>query len=98
MCIHESLATRALGLSPLTTTNKVNALIYWNNEDGAFVAEAPELPGCPAHGDTQEAALEHISQAVDLWLGDGAGVRRPDSRTEGRAPDAGMTRLRVKQT
>ena len=33
-----------------------------------FVAEAPELPGCTAHGDTQEAALEHIGQAIDLWL------------------------------
>ncbi len=32
------------------------------------MAEAPELPGCAAHGDTQEAALEHINQAVDLWV------------------------------
>ena len=32
------------------------------------MAEAPELSGCAAHGDTQEAALEHIGQAIDLWL------------------------------
>ena len=38
------------------------------NEDGGFVAEAPEVPGCAAHGDTQQAALEHISQSVDLWI------------------------------
>ena len=48
--------------------HKYEIIIYWSNEDGAFIAEAPELPGCAAHGDTQEAALEHISQAVDLWL------------------------------
>ncbi|MDE2997749.1 MAG: type II toxin-antitoxin system HicB family antitoxin [Gemmatimonadota bacterium] len=42
-------------------------IIYWNNEDGAFLAEVPELPLCAAHGNTQEAALENINQAVDLW-------------------------------
>ena len=26
------------------------------NEDGGFVAEAPEVPGCAAHGDTQQEA------------------------------------------
>ena len=34
--------------------HKYEVIIYWSNEDGAFVAEAPELPGCAAHGDTQE--------------------------------------------
>ena len=48
--------------------HKYEIIIYWSNEDGAFVAEAPELPACAAHGDTQEAALEHIGQAIDLWL------------------------------
>ena len=47
---------------------KYEIIIYWSNEDGVFVAEAPELPGCAAHGETQKAALEHISQAIDLWL------------------------------
>lgn len=36
---------------------KYEVIIYWGEEDKAFVAEAPELPGCAAHGDTQEAAL-----------------------------------------
>ena len=48
--------------------HKYEVIIYWSNEDGAFVAEAPELPGCAAHGDTQKAALEHMNQAVDLWV------------------------------
>jgi predicted RNase H-like HicB family nuclease len=47
---------------------KYQIIIYWTNEDGAFVAEAPELPGCAAHGDTPEAALEQINQAMDLWI------------------------------
>lgn len=48
--------------------HKYEIVIYWSNEDGVFVAEAPELPGCAAHGDTQEAALENINEAVKLWL------------------------------
>ena len=48
--------------------HKYEIIIYWSNEDGAYVAEAPELPGCSAHGDTQEAALKHINEAVALWL------------------------------
>lgn len=48
--------------------HKYEIIIYWSNEDDAYVAEAPELPGCVAHGDTQEAALEQIGQAIDLWL------------------------------
>ena len=43
-------------------------IIYWSREDGVFVAEVPELPGCVAHGDTQEDALRKVNQAMDLWL------------------------------
>src|SRR5688572_6644600 len=38
-------------------THKYEIIIYWSNEDQVFVAEAPELPGCMAHGDTHESAL-----------------------------------------
>ena len=37
--------------------HKYEVIIYWSNEDGAFIAEVPELPGCSAHGDTRSAAL-----------------------------------------
>ncbi len=43
-------------------------IIYWSTEDGVFVAEVPELAGCLAHGDTQQAALRNVNQAMDLWL------------------------------
>jgi predicted RNase H-like HicB family nuclease len=43
-------------------------IIYWSNEDGVFVAEAPELPGCMAHGDTEESALQGIKEAMQLWI------------------------------
>ena len=43
-------------------------VLYWSNEDQAFVAEAPELPGCMAHGDDQETALRNIKDAMQLWI------------------------------
>ena len=43
-------------------------ILYWSNEDQVFIAETPELPGCMAHGDTQEAALANIKEAMQLWL------------------------------
>ena len=48
--------------------HKYEIIIYWSDADSAFVAEAPELHGCMAHGNSQEAALENINQAMDLWL------------------------------
>jgi predicted RNase H-like HicB family nuclease len=28
----------------------------------------PELPGCAAHGKTQEAALKNAKDAIELWV------------------------------
>lgn len=43
-------------------------ILYWSDEDGLFVAEVPELPGCMAHGDTQETALANAKDAMQLWI------------------------------
>ena len=48
--------------------NKYEIIIYWSHEDAAFVAEAPEFPGCAAHGPTQEAALASAQEAICLWI------------------------------
>lgn len=43
-------------------------IIYWSNEDNAFIAEIPELPGCIAHGETPEKALKNAKEAIQLWI------------------------------
>ena len=48
--------------------NKYEIIIYWSKEDQVFVAEVPELPGCVAHGETQEAALANANEAIQLWI------------------------------
>jgi predicted RNase H-like HicB family nuclease len=47
---------------------KYEIIIYWSNDDNAFVAEVPELPGCTAHGSTYESALNNAQDAIRLWL------------------------------
>lgn len=47
---------------------KYEIILYWSNEDQAFIAEVPELPGCMAHGQTQEAALKNVNEAIQLWI------------------------------
>lgn len=43
-------------------------ILYWSAEDTVFIAEVPDLPGCMAHGDTQEAALANVKEAMHLWI------------------------------
>ncbi|MCR4299836.1 MAG: type II toxin-antitoxin system HicB family antitoxin [Gallionella sp.] len=43
-------------------------ILYWSAEDAAFIAEVPELPGCMAHGDTQDEALRHAQEAMAAWV------------------------------
>lgn len=47
---------------------KYEIILYWSNADGAFAAEVPELPGCAAHGDTQEDAIQNANHAMALWI------------------------------
>jgi predicted RNase H-like HicB family nuclease len=49
-------------------TSKYEIIIYWSDEDQAYVADVPELPGCMAHGDTYESALSNIKSAMKLWI------------------------------
>jgi len=48
--------------------DKYEIILYWSKEDGVFIAEAPKLPGCMAHGESQEMALENIREAIHLWI------------------------------
>jgi predicted RNase H-like HicB family nuclease len=43
-------------------------IIYWSDEDGAFVAEVPELAGCMADGATYQEALANAEVIIQEWL------------------------------
>jgi len=48
--------------------DRYEIILYWSAEDDAFIAEVPELPGCMAHGDTQEETLANVKKAMHLWI------------------------------
>ena len=47
---------------------KYEVIIYWSQEDKAFIAEVPELPGCAADGQNYQEALDNIGLIVLEWI------------------------------
>jgi predicted RNase H-like HicB family nuclease len=48
--------------------NDYHINIFWSNEDGAHVADIPDLACCSALGSTPEEALAELSIARAAWL------------------------------
>ena len=63
---------------------KYEIIIYWSNEDEVFVAEVPELPGCMAHGDNEESALNNVKDAISLWIATAKEYGDPVPQPKGR--------------
>ena len=49
-------------------SSKYEIIMFWSDEDNAFVAEVPELPGCMADGKTHQEALANAERVIDEWL------------------------------
>ncbi len=47
---------------------KYELIIYWSEEDDAFVSEVPELPCCTADGSTYQEALANTEKVIDEWI------------------------------
>jgi predicted RNase H-like HicB family nuclease len=47
---------------------KYEVIVYWSEEDQAYIAEVPELPGCMADGATYEEALENVQVTIAEWV------------------------------
>ena len=43
-------------------------IIYWSEEDQAYIAEVPELPGCAADGPTYQEALAQAEIVISEWI------------------------------
>lgn len=52
----------------METDPRYEIIIYWSDEDNAFIAEVPELPGCMADGHTYEAAITNIKVVIREWI------------------------------
>lgn len=63
---------------------KYEIIIYWSEADKAFLAEAPELPGCMADGKTYAEALKNVGVVIDEWIETSKSLNRPIPVPKGR--------------
>lgn len=54
-------------------------------EGGGFLAVAPDLPGCMSDGETQEAAIKNLRDAMQAWFDEartlGRDIPKPMAKT-----------------
>lgn len=63
---------------------KYEVIIYWSEEDQAFIAEVPELPGCAADGATYQEALGNVEIVIQEWIETANQLGRPVPEPRGR--------------
>ena len=63
---------------------KYEMIIYWSEEDQAFIAEVPELPGCAADGETYQQALANAETVIQEWLETASELGRSIPTPKGR--------------
>jgi len=59
-------------------------IIYWSDEDGAFIVEVPELPGCMADGSTYKEAVANAEVIIREWIETARSLGRPVPQPKGR--------------
>jgi predicted RNase H-like HicB family nuclease len=63
---------------------KYELVIYWSEEDKAFIAEVPELAGCAADGRTYSEAIANVEVVIQEWLETARELGRPIPKPKGR--------------
>ena len=64
--------------------SRYEMIIYWSQEDEAFVAEVPELAGCMADGSTYDEAVANAQVIIQEWLETATQLGRPIPQPKGR--------------
>ena len=64
--------------------HKYEVILYWSDDDQAFIAEVPELAGCMAHGNSADTALASCQEAIGLWIDTALEFGRPVPEPKGR--------------
>jgi predicted RNase H-like HicB family nuclease len=60
--------------------------VHWSAEDDAWIADAPDLAFCSAHGPTPHEAIAQVEIAIDAWLEAARATGRPVPEPSTRAP------------
>ena len=65
-------------------TIRYELIIYWSDEDQAFIVEVPELPGCAADGGTYQEAVQNVEVIIQEWIETAQSLDRPIPQPKGR--------------
>jgi len=63
---------------------KYEVIVYWSEEDEAYIAEVPELLGCMADGTTYEEALKNVQVIISEWIETARALGREIPTPKGR--------------
>ena len=63
---------------------KYEVILYWSEQDQAFIAEVPELPGCAADGESYQEALANVEVVITEWIETAKELGRPIPAPKGR--------------
>lgn len=63
---------------------KYEIILYWSEDDNAYIAEVPELAGCMADGSTAAQALRNVEQVAQEWIETAQELGRPVPVPRGR--------------
>ncbi len=63
---------------------KYEIIIYWSEDDNAYIAEVPELPGCMADGETHSKALQNVEVIISEWIETAKSLGRTIPEPRGR--------------
>jgi predicted RNase H-like HicB family nuclease len=64
--------------------SRYEVIIYWSEDDQAFIAEVPELAGCAADGATYQEALANVAVIIREWIDTARQLGRPIPQPKGR--------------
>jgi predicted RNase H-like HicB family nuclease len=64
--------------------NKYEIIIFWSEDDNAYIAEVPELPGCMADGNSYNEVLENIQIVMQEWIDMAKSINRSIPEPKGR--------------
>ena len=63
---------------------KYERIIFWSEEDGKWIVDVQELPGCMADGTTAVEALENVEKVIDEWIETATQLGRKIPEPKGR--------------
>ena len=64
--------------------SKYEIIIFWSEDDNAYRAEVPELPGCMSDGKTYKLALQNVEVIIKEWIETSIELNRPIPVPKGR--------------